>query len=219
MCVRIAVLVVATLIAACAPTPSAEESVSAAETAAVDNAVPSTTSETDVPAPEEGKPSLPFDLALTIEEETVVPREPFTLKFEVTPRVPAERLILRFEVVEGEIELEGDATTIFSRARAGQTYTATVTARVAGTGRGHVRASVYTAQGTGEAERGPSKSLYFASSDKWVFHGTVGIGELALALAEKMLETGELTQEEYEDAVKRIRFGGAQSEIRTGPPR
>ena len=115
----------------------------------------------------------------------------------------------------GQVEASGvvalsDTTELFwNDLGAGEEHSSELQFSIDGPGEGEIRALVQVFDETGEILYGRSASLYFLVTEEEVLTGTSSPLELKLRRLERDLESGAITEEQYQELLDEVLGGGA----------
>lgn len=136
---------------------------------------------------------------------------------DVTPEVSVESLSVSVAHT-GDLELLSATPMPLGAVKSGDTQAAAIQVRANKPGRVELRASVEGRDASGAILFQVSYPLYLIIAKDRVLAGVDGFSALELADLERRRESGEVTDEDYERAKRRIHGGGAQEVITVTPP-
>ena len=147
----------------------------------------------------------------------LIPGEVAEFHLDVTPEVSLDALSVSVSHT-GELELLSATPMALGAVKSGDTHAAAIQVRVSKPGRVELRASVEGRDASGAKLFQVSYPLYLIIAKDRVLAGVDGFSALELADLERRRAAGEVTDEAYERAKRRIHGGGAQEVITVTPP-
>lgn len=145
------------------------------------------------------------------------PGEPAEFVLDVIPEVSVDAMSVSVTYT-GELELLSETPVALGAVGAGETRASAIQVRLSAPGRVELRASVEGRGPAGEVLFQVSYPLYLILVDGRVLAGVDGFSALEVAELERRKVAGDITEEAYERAKRRIHGGGAREEITVTPP-